>query len=979
MTEQKTPILLSEGDYRLIRFELNREFVITRKSKASFISRGRVQTLFFTEAMFWHDTSIGEAATFPSGTSLYTIAKLQGGSYYAQAVCDRELYELFSCYPKLGEKLTAMKSFFAMREGARNNIFIQMGRLKRSPKTELEDLATIQEYNLKANLCEKTMPPDLVKKIRNKARSSTDRVFVPECDDLNILANIYYGESRASAIDKEFAKAFLLDKTFMDDDNAEKLAIALSRERDDRELRILLEGPDNCGQEQIIQAISELKNRPVCRASFSGISAALEIVGEIRSFREASTGIPLELYMRSQTTEVILVYDDLGGLGESVEHGSAKAAARKILGCEYFDANFRMNVPIGASLIIATTQRVDDLNHAVRGMFDVKISLSLSDEDKVYAVKKCFLNDITRGTGVRFSEAALLKVADYCDDYGLDRIIDYLRHLVSRAGKDKTIDESFVVQELSLLAEVNSPYMLFKLHKDKYTEAIACAIEETNKRVVAKGAAEKKDYDYLCERLEMLSKLRRDPLPFSFDRDGFFADVNESHYGLEYEKAEIADYLTTRALLRPKNNLQLYFVGPPGCGKSTLAAAAVKAQGVKEICRIDLSAVSTDEVLGLPNSYQGGGHPSIITSSLIKAGNSNIAIILEEFEKASHGVINVFLKILDDDHCFRDKYLDVDIDLTGVTVIATANGTDVQLCSLDRFRIFHFDALSKRVKEGVFDKAIRRIEAESLSRALSIHVTPDAKQLIIDKYAQASSARELSHKLQRITEHVIAGVAVDSTDEPISITIDGAAVREAFPEEPFIMGNFGTTPDIPGVIRGLAVSGDSSGITFGIEAAVYESSCPGLNITGLADETVSEQVSLACSYINMHYNGILEGKRICIHFGEGSVQKRGCSAGAATLLSLLSAALNIPVDRRIAVTGEISLHGGVKPVGGIQQKADGAIRDGCRTMIMPAENIKRLSAADREYLEKSIALVGVSSVDELIKLTMPGIDCSKAK
>lgn len=93
----------------------------------------------------------------------------------------------------------------------------------------------------------------------------------------------------------------------------------------------------------------------------------------------------------------------------------------------------------------------------------------------------------------------------------------------------------------------------------------------------------------------------------------------------------------------------------------------------------------------------------------------------------------------------------------------------------------------------------------------------------------------------------------------------------------------------------------------------------------------------------------------------------------------MSAALNIPVDRRIAVTGEISLHGGVKPVGGIQQKADGAIRDGCRMMIMPAENIKRLSAADREYLEKSIALVGVSSVDELIKLTMPGIDCSKAK
>lgn len=122
MTEQKTPILLSEGDYRLIRFELNREFVITRKSKASFVSRSRVQTLFFTEAMFWHDTSIGETATFPSGTSLYTIAKLQGGSYYAQAVCDRELYELFSCYPKLGEKLTAMKSFFAMREGARNNM-----------------------------------------------------------------------------------------------------------------------------------------------------------------------------------------------------------------------------------------------------------------------------------------------------------------------------------------------------------------------------------------------------------------------------------------------------------------------------------------------------------------------------------------------------------------------------------------------------------------------------------------------------------------------------------------------------------------------------------------------------------------------------------------------------------------------------------------------------------------------------------------
>lgn len=189
--------------------------------------------------------------------------------------------------------------------------------------------------------------------------------------------------------------------------------------------------------------------------------------------------------------------------------------------------------------------------------------------------------------------------------------------------------------------------------------------------------------------------------------------------------------------------------------------------------------------------------------------------------------------------------------------------------------------------------------------------------------------------------------------------IDAQAVSEAIAETPYKRGNADTVPeDVPGCVIGTAVTGTGAGMTFAIEAMVFDSKNPTLEITGLAQDDINEQVKLAVTSINANYNSVLEGKTIHVHFSEGSVKKSGCSAGASTYVAILSAALGIPVSRGIAITGEIGLHGGVNAVGGVELKTAAAARDGCRLMVMSKENLERISDLDRAYLEEKNRTIG---------------------
>lgn len=962
------PILKCEGDYRLFAFKISKDVVITRSDKTHFKSKVSMQTLFFTEARIFN---LGEDKnTFKEGSDLYIIAKLRSGAYYAETVTTKPVYDCFYSYDKLEEKVRAQKKLFELPDGRRNNILLQARLIPWSYGIEVRDLIDAEEYELKLMLCYGAIPPAIYDRLEAELRHN----FMLRKGNFNIseemryLGNIHYSSKAVDSVPAGYTTRFLKKKTFMSDENIKKFTTALSQSRS-HALRVLMVGPAGASQDELVYAVGSLLNMSVQTVFMAGKSSAFEVVGESQSYRSPEKSVPAELWYKAKTNRCIFWYKDAGELGSSVENGSAKVALRRIIDrATFFDSYIKVSFPMQQTMIFTSTERIEDIDPGALEMFDIILHFEMSDREKADVMKRYYLDELEAKKGVTFTDEALWKVACFTDDFGMNRMKDYVRFLVSKSERGAKIDEALAMHLLSTIVDQNTPFMRYKLHKNEYTSEIADAIEDTHKLLISKNADKKPDYLYLKDRIDLLSKLHSVKSVADFNRETFLEEVNRSHFGLEKEKLELADYLTAQSVLQTGNSLRVYFLGPPGTGKTSIALSAAKALKHSEVCRIDLSAATPSEIVGLPKDYPGGGRPSLITSAIAKSTHGRVVVLLEEFEKADPIVLNLLLKLTDDDAAFRDKYADVDISVKGVHFFATANG-EAQHCNLDRFRVFCFNGVTKREKTGVFEMLLSRIESECRGGKLAIEVDPEAKELIIDSYSQSSSVRTLDHKLRRITEHLISDKCAGK-DDTICIRIDRSAVEEALPK-PSRMGNFESIPNVPGVVRGLAVTASGMSMSFGIEALVYSSGHPSIETTGLPADDVLEQTKLAITYINAHYGNILENKSVHIHFGVGSIRKEGCSGGAATFLAIFSAAMGACIDRGIAVTGEISLHGGISKVGGIVLKAEAAIRDGCHLLIMPDENLMCLPDADRAYLEKYIRLAGVASVDELIDLAMP--------
>lgn len=962
----KSPVVETDGDYRRIRFRTKKELSINLKSKTAFKSKNRPQTLFFTEASFFKveaNTALGgEELTFIEGEEIEIIAKLQSGAFYAVTVTTKNVYDCFFIYDSLKEKSEAQKKLFSMSKGKQNNILLQLGLINWSEDLPISQLFDPDEVRFKLELCGHLMPQNVVDVIEDDLSHSR---FHPKT--ALQLGNIHYCRKISEPIPYSYTTHLLKKHTFMDEAEIKRVAKWMAEPRT-HEPRLLLEGPRGASQEEFVDAMAKLLHMPVQTCVMVGKSSGFELVGSSQTYKVPEDSVPVELWQKAKSNRAVLFYQDAGELGESTENGSAKLALKAIINKnEFYDLKIRCAFPMEYSLICATTEKDEDINPAAREMFDLVLHFGLSDEQKVKAIKEHFLADMTEAKNISFTDAALDTAASYTDDYGINKIKEFVRYLVQKADNGSVIDSPFVANNLADIADFSTPYMRYKLHKQEYSHDIAEAIEETQKQLMAKNADKKPDYMYLRERLEILSELRLKKPDIEFDRAAFYKNVNSTHFGLDRVKNELADFLTAKSILRTNEPLRLYFEGLPGSGKTSISSAVAKALGA-DLCRIDLSSATIAELLGISREHLGGGRPSVITSALVKAKNA-LVVQLEELEKADPQVLNAILKITDDDHVYHDKYLNVDICAGRVHFIATANGF-TRICNIDRFRVFIFEAYTSQHKLGIFDKLVAKLENES-GNVLNIEVDDDAKKFILDRYLFSASVREMEKALRRITEHLLSDGYYRNSDE-IFIRIDRTAVERAL-DNPHHIGNFESIPERAGVARGLAVTAAGSSMTFGIEAVVLDAKSSEIETTGLlADETL-EQVKLARTYINMKYRNALDNKSIHVHFNEGSVPKAGSSAGAATFLALFSAVMNIPVDRKIAVTGELTLLGGVSRIGEIELKLDAAMREGCNTVIMPKENLQRMSDGDREYYSRKMKLVGICSIDELLEEVWPGV------
>ena len=452
-----------------------------------------------------------------------------------------------------------------------------------------------------------------------------------------------------------------------------------------------------------------------------------------------------------------------------------------------------------------------------------------------------------------------------------------------------------------------------------------------------------------------------DNLDLTAARDVLDAD----HYGLDEVKDRIVEFLATRKLRRDRgldervdadggraargSGAIITLVGPPGVGKTSLGESIARAMG-RDFVRVALGGVRDEaEIRGHRRTYV-GSQPGRIVRALQEAGSMNPVILLDEIDKLTAGGWSgdptaALLEVLDpaQNHTFRDHYLEVDLDLSEVVFIATANVADtIPGPLLDRMDLVRLDGYTEDEKTFIANRYLlpRQVARAGLDID-EVTLGDDVVGAIIRGYTREAGVRSLERELGRLVRKVTAKVAT-GTETPVSIDSDELAdwigrpkVDDEIPER----------TNTPGVATGLAVTGAGGDVLF-IETTAFPTGPdtePGLTLTGQLGDVMKESAQIALNYVRSHADELgLDAdalrRRFHVHVPAGAVPKDGPSAGITMTTALVSLLTNRPVKSTVGMTGEITLQGQVLPIGGVKQKVLAAHRMGLTEIVLPKRN-----------------------------------------
>jgi ATP-dependent Lon protease len=443
--------------------------------------------------------------------------------------------------------------------------------------------------------------------------------------------------------------------------------------------------------------------------------------------------------------------------------------------------------------------------------------------------------------------------------------------------------------------------------------------------------------------------------------------LDADHTGLNDVKDRIVEYLAVRKLraergfdrddegapapTRRGDGLILALVGPPGVGKTSLGESVARATG-RAFVRVALGGVRDEaEIRGHRRTYV-GALPGRIARALKEAGTMNPVILLDEVDKLGADwrgdPSSALLEVLDpaQNHTFRDHYLDVDLDLSGVLFIATANVADtIPGPLLDRMEVVRLDGYTEEEKVAIARDHLlaRQLERNGLEPA-DVEIDEAALQTIVTEYTREAGVRSLEREIGRLLRKVAAGVATreDSEAESAAVVVDDALVRTHLGRARFEAEEVADRTKSPGVATGLAVTGAGGDVLF-VEATALDGE-PGLQLTGQLGDVMKESAHIALSYVTAHasdlgVDGVELGKRrFHVHVPAGAIPKDGPSAGVTMTTAIVSQLTQRPVRGDVGMTGEVTLQGRVLPIGGVKQKVLAAERAGLTTVILPARN-----------------------------------------
>ena len=449
------------------------------------------------------------------------------------------------------------------------------------------------------------------------------------------------------------------------------------------------------------------------------------------------------------------------------------------------------------------------------------------------------------------------------------------------------------------------------------------------------------------------------------------AILDEDHFALEKVKDRIIEYLAVQARTNKLKGPILCLVGPPGVGKTSLGRSIAKATG-REFVRQSLGGVRDEaEIRGHRRTYI-GSLPGKIVTNLKKAGTMNPLFLLDEIDKLGQDFrgdpASALLEVLDPEQNskFQDHYLEIDVDLSDIMFVTTANSLNLPQPLLDRMEIIRLEGYTEDEKVEIAQRHLlaKQIDAHGLKEG-EFEVTEAAVRDLIRYYTREAGVRTLEREIARLARKALRKILEGAFDK-VTITPDNladyAGVRK-------FRHGVGEEENQIGAVTGLAWT-EVGGELLTIEAVTV----PGkgqIRTTGKLGEVMNESVQAAFSYVKARSPGygikpsIFIRKDIHIHLPEGAVPKDGPSAGIGMVTTIVSTLTGIPVHKDVAMTGEVTLRGRVLPIGGLKEKLLAALRGGIKTVLIPAENEKDLAEIPANIRE-GLEIVPVAHVDEVL-------------
>jgi len=460
--------------------------------------------------------------------------------------------------------------------------------------------------------------------------------------------------------------------------------------------------------------------------------------------------------------------------------------------------------------------------------------------------------------------------------------------------------------------------------------------------------------------------------------------LDADHAGLDDVKRRITEYLAVRKLRSERRLTEnrrsgaiLTLIGPPGTGKTSIGESIARATGRKFV-RMSLGGVRDEaEIRGHRRTYI-GALPGRLVRALRDAGTMNPVIMLDEVDKLGADwrgdPSSALLEVLDpaQNHAFQDHYLDVELDLSHVLFIATANVAEtIPGPLLDRMEVIRFDGYTTDEKVAIARGYLwpRQVERNGL-RLDEVTVTDDILRLVITDYTREAGVRQLERELGTLLRKTATVIASNDRQPPINI--DAATVRETL-GRPKFQHEAAARTATPGVATGLAVTGTGGDVLF-VEAASMAGK-GGLVLTGQLGGVMKESARIALTYVQSHASELgideqsFEGKEFHVHVPAGATPKDGPSAGITIVAALASLLSGRPVKSTIGMTGEVTLQGRVLPIGGLKQKVLAAQAAGLTEVILPERNaadLDDLPADAREHMR----FHPVKSIDEVLALAL---------